>query len=67
VPKAWKFFEVKHSTWSTLENSLGCLISASTLATLTLDVALSRGDLMKGGEFRTFLRLEDYVYINIAT
>jgi hypothetical protein len=59
VPKAWKFFEVTHSTWSTLDSLLGCLRSVGMLATLITDVELWRGDLMKGGELRTFLGLED--------
>jgi hypothetical protein len=67
VPKAWKFFEVTHSTWSTLDSSLGCLRSVGMLATLITDVELQRGDLMKGGELRTFLCLEDCVDRQIAT
>jgi hypothetical protein len=67
VPKAWKFFEVTHSTWSTLDSLLGCLRSVGVLATLIADVELWRGDLMEGGELRTCLGLEDCVDRKIAT
>jgi hypothetical protein len=53
MPKAWNFFEVTHSTWSTLDRSLGHLRSVSMLATLNTNVELQRGEL------RTFLGLED--------
>jgi hypothetical protein len=61
MPKAWNFFEVTHSTWSTLDSSLGHLRSVGMLATLIVDVELQRGDLTKGGELRTCLGLEDCV------
>jgi hypothetical protein len=67
MPKAWKFFEVTHSTWSTLDSSLGRLRSVGMLATLIADVELQRGDLTKGGELRTCLHLEDCVDRKIAT
>jgi hypothetical protein len=35
-------------------------------STLTVDFDLWRGDLKKGGELRTFLRLDDYAYMQIA-
>jgi hypothetical protein len=66
MPKAWKFFEVTHSTWSTLNNSLGRLRSVSVLATLIANVELRRGDLTKGGELRTCLHLEDCADRRIA-
>ena len=59
VPKAWKIFEVTHSTWSTLDGSLGWLRSVGMLATLIADVELQRGDLKIQGELRTCLGLED--------
>jgi len=67
VHKAWKFFEVTHSTLSTFGGSLGCLRSVGTMATLIMDVELWRGDLMKGGEMRTSFPLEDCVDMKIAT
>jgi hypothetical protein len=67
MPKAWKLFGVTHSTWRTLDSSLGCLRSVGVLATLIVNVELQRGDLMKGGELRTFLGLEDCVDRKIAT
>jgi hypothetical protein len=60
-PKAWKFFKVTYSTWSTLDNSLVCLRSVCALATLIAYVELWRGDSMKGGELRTCLGFEDCV------
>jgi hypothetical protein len=67
VPKAWKFFEVNHSTWSTLENSLGHLKSVSVLATLITHVELERGDSMIGGKLRTCFGSEDCVEMKIVT
>jgi hypothetical protein len=67
VPKAWKFFAVTHSTWSTLDNSLGRLRGVYELATLIIDVELRRGNLAKGGELRTCLSLEDCADKQIAT
>jgi hypothetical protein len=66
MPKAWKFFEVTHSTWITLDNSLDVLRSEGMLVTLITDVELQTCDLMKGGELRTCLHLEDCVDKNIA-
>ena len=34
MPKACNFFEVTHSTWSIVDDSLGCLRSVGMLATL---------------------------------
>ena len=59
LPKVWKFFEVAHSTLSTLDNSLGHLRSVSELTTLIADVELQRGDSTKGDEMRTCLHLAD--------
>jgi hypothetical protein len=57
MPKAWKFFEVTHSTWRTLDNCWDFLRSVGMISILITYVELWRGDLMKGGEFRTFLHL----------
>jgi hypothetical protein len=67
VPKAWKFFEVTYSTWSTLDSSFGHLRSVGTFATLIADVELRRGDLMKEGALSTCLGLEDCAYNQIVT
>jgi hypothetical protein len=40
MPKAWKFFEVTHSAWRTLDNFFGRLRSVNILATLIVDVEL---------------------------
>jgi hypothetical protein len=45
VPKAWKFFKVTHSNWSTSDSSMGRLRSVVMLATLIADVELQRGNL----------------------
>jgi hypothetical protein len=68
MPKAWKLFERIHYTWSTLEIFLGRLRSVGTLATLIANVVFRRDDLMKGGELRTYLSLEDWwAYRQIET
>jgi hypothetical protein len=46
---------------------IGCLRSEGMLITLIIDVEVWRGELMKGGELRTFLCLEDCVDMKIAT
>jgi hypothetical protein len=56
-PKACNFFEVTHSTWS----SLGRLRSVGVLTTLIIDFEMKRSNSMEGGELRTFLSLEDCV------
>ena len=66
MPKAWKFFEVTNSNWSTLEGSLGHLRSVDTLDTLITNVELWRGDLIEEGELRTCLGFEDCADKQIA-
>jgi hypothetical protein len=50
---------VTHSTWNTLDSSLGRLRGVGMLATLIANIELQRGELTKGGELRTCLGLED--------
>jgi hypothetical protein len=50
MPKAWNFFEVAHSTWTTLDNLLEHSISEGALTTLIIYVELQRGDSTEEGE-----------------